>query len=86
MMSRLIVDVSSEQHQIIKTLAATEGKSIKDFVLERILPDSEDGEEAAWDELREILSDRLQSATRSGVSSKSVSDITEETLQGLGKI
>lgn len=85
-MSRLIVDVSSEQHQIIKTLAATEGKSIKDFVLARILPDSEAGEEAAWDELREILSDRLQRTARNGLSSKSVSDITEETLQGLGKV
>lgn len=83
-MSRLIVDVSSEQHQIIKTLAATEGKSIKDFVLERILPDAEAGEAAAWDELRHILSERLQTATQQGVSSKSVSEITEETLQGRG--
>ena len=84
-MSRLIVDVSSEQHQIIKTLAATEGKSIKDFVLERILPESDAGEAAAWDELRHILSERLRSATKQGVSFKSVSEITEGTLQGLGK-
>lgn len=86
MMSRLIVDVSNEQHQIIKTLAATEGKSIKAFVLERLLPDSDDGVDAAWDELKEILSNRLRSVTKKGVSTKSVSDITEETLQGLGKI
>jgi hypothetical protein len=83
-MSRLIVDVSSEQHQIIKTLAATEGKSIKDFVLERILPDTEAGEAEAWDELRNILGERLRTATQQGVSSKSVSEITEETLQGRG--
>ncbi len=85
-MSRLIVDVSSEQHQTIKMLAATEGKSIKDFVLERILPYSDDGEAAAWDELKQILSDRLHSATENGVSSKSVSDITKKTLRELGKI
>ncbi len=85
MMSRLIVDVSSEQHQIIKTLAATEGKSIKDFVLERILPSSDAGEEAAWDELKKVLSDRLRSVSEKGVSLKSVSDITEETLRELGK-
>jgi len=83
-MSRLIVDVSSEQHQIIKTLAAIEGKSIKDFVLERILPDTEAGEAAAWDELRHILSERLRTATERGVSPKTVSEITEETLKGLG--
>lgn len=84
-MSRLIVDVSSEQHQLIKMLAATEGKSIKDFVLERILPRSDKGEAAAWDELREILTARLKSANERGTSQKSVTEITEETLQGLGK-
>ena len=84
-MSRLIVDVSSEQHQIIKALAATEGKSIKDFVLDRILPEAAEGEEAAWDELRDILSTRLRSVAKRGASSKSVTDITEETLAGLGK-
>ena len=84
-MSRLIVDVSTEQHQLIKTLAATEGKSIKDFVLTRILPDTEGDEAAAWDELREILVARLRSATERGTSQKSVAELTEETLQGLGK-
>lgn len=84
-MSRLIVDVSSEQHQIIKSLAATEGKSIKEFVLERILPSTDDGEAAAWGELKQLLDDRLNNLVKLGPSSRSVSEITEDTLKGLGK-
>jgi hypothetical protein len=85
MMSRLVLDVSSEQHQIIKALAATEGKSIKDFMLERVLPQTDAGEEAAWAELKRILSDRLGNVARNGVSTKSVSELTEETLKEFGK-
>lgn len=85
-MSRLIVDVSSEQHQIIKTLAATEGKSIKDFVLERILPQTPAGEAEAWDELKQLLNERLRQVREHGISTKSVTDLTEDTLKGLGKI
>jgi hypothetical protein len=85
MMSRLVLDVSSEQHQIIKALAATEGKSIKDFMLEKVLPDTDEGEAVAWAELKKILSERLQGVAKNGVSSKSISDITEDALKGLGK-
>ena len=46
-MSRLVIDVSSEQHQKIKALASLQGKSIKDYVLDKILTD----EESAMEEL-----------------------------------
>lgn len=84
-MSRLVLDVSSEEHQIIKALAATEGKSMKDFMLARILPSTDDGEAAAWEELKTILASRLQSVTQKGTSKKSISDLTEETLQTLAQ-
>lgn len=86
-MSRLIVDLTSEQHQTIKALAAVEGKSIKEYVLERILPATpEDDEEVAWAELKALLESRIENAKKHGVSRKTVSQITEETLQRLGKI
>ncbi|NKC11834.1 MAG: antitoxin [Gammaproteobacteria bacterium] len=86
-MSRLIVEVSSEQHQMIKALAATEGKTIREYVLERILPASNgDDEQAAWEELKAILHDRIESVKTRGASKRSVSGITDETLQKLGKI
>lgn len=85
-MSRIIVEVSGEQHQVIKALAAVEGKSIKDYVLERILPPSDtEDQSAAWSELKTLLEQRIKNAKDNGISSKSVSDITEETSHQLGK-
>ena len=86
-MSRIIVDVSGEQHQVIKALAATEGKSIKEYVLERILPPTEGGDEqAAWDELKSLLESRIESAKKHGASTASIADITEQKLRELGKL
>lgn len=83
-MSRIIVDVSGEQHQMIKALAATEGKTIKDYVLERILPDASDDEQAGWDALNAVLLARLENVKKHGTSKRSVSEITEDTLRKLG--
>jgi tRNA(Met) C34 N-acetyltransferase TmcA len=82
-MTRLIVDVSTEQHQLIKALAATEGKTIKQFVLEKVLPPTNRNQEEAWDELKSILQDRLEQVSKEGASTRSVSDITEATLRKL---
>ena len=85
-MSRIIVEVTGEQHQLIKALAATEGLSIKDYVLSRILPPTEtDDDNDAWNALREILTSRIRNASFSGVSQRSVSEITEDTLKRLGR-
>ena len=54
-------------------------------MLGRVLPETDEGEAAAWAELKHILAERLRSAAENGVSTKSVSDLTEETLKGLGK-
>ena len=84
-MSRLVLEVSSEQLQIIKALAATEGKSIRDFVLGRVLPKPDGGEAAAWAELKHILAERQRAASETGTSATPVSQLTEETLKGHGK-
>jgi len=84
-MSRLIVDISAEQHQVIKALAATEGKSIKDYVLEKILPTREDANtEAAWNELKSVLAQRIENAQAKGLSSRPITDIMDVTLEKLG--
>jgi uncharacterized protein (DUF1778 family) len=49
-MSRLSIDLTPEQHQKIKAIAAMQGKSIKEYVLNQILPTSSD-EEMALHEL-----------------------------------
>ena len=42
-MNRLSIDLSSEQHKKIKVLASLSGKTIREYVLERLFPDNEVG-------------------------------------------
>nr|WP_312609110.1 hypothetical protein [Agrobacterium pusense] len=37
-MSRLTIDITDQQHQSLKALAALQGKTIKQYVLERLFP------------------------------------------------
>ena len=57
---RLSIDITQEQHKVLKATAAMQGKSIKDYVLERTLPD----EEAALKELEAFLKPRVEEALR----------------------
>lgn len=79
-MSRIIIDVTGEQHQQIKALAALQGKTIKDYVLEKVFSKNKD-DEAAWQELTNILESRIKEAEANPLPSKSFEDITEEVLQ-----
>jgi len=73
---RLSIEISPEQHQRLKASAALQGQSIKDYVLERTLPDS--GEQTALQELEVFLKPRIEAANRGDFSSKSVDDIFNE--------
>jgi hypothetical protein len=37
-MSRLTIDVTEQQHQSLKVMAALQGKSIREYALERLFP------------------------------------------------
>jgi len=79
-MSRISIDVSREEHQRLKAMAALQGKSIKEFVLESTLgstPSTSD-EAAALGELEALLDKRLTNARAGGVSSRTVGDIVEQ--------
>lgn len=80
-MSRLIIDVTGEQHQQIKALAALQGKTIKDYVLERIFPKNQD-EDSAWQELTDILESRIKESEKQLLPTQSFEDVTTEVLQG----
>ena len=41
-MSRISIDVTTEEHQKLKAVAALKGLSIKEYVLERTLGDGEE--------------------------------------------
>ena len=78
---RLSIEVSPEQHQQLKAVAALSGKSIKAYVLERVLPSKqseEDGE--ALRQLEALLEPRLK-AVSEVAGHKTVEQIFEETFQ-----
>ncbi len=82
-MSRLTIDITEQQHQSIKAMAALQGKSIKDYAIERLFPPAAD-EEQALGELKNLLSQRLAEANRGEVSTKSITDVADEALRAGG--
>lgn len=76
-MSRLTIDVTEQQHQTLKALAALEGKTIKQYALERLFP----GDSGALEELKALLSERLAEARRGEVVKGGVSKLAEQFLQ-----
>lgn len=75
---RLSIEVSPEQHQRLKAVAALSGQSIKDYVLDRVLPDiTSESKEQALHQLEAFLEPRLKEA---GLN-KTVQQIFEETHQ-----
>ena len=84
-MSRITVEVTDEQHQQIKAMAAVMGKSIKEFVLERLFPTDTKEEELAWQELKDLLAERIAAAERGEFSTKTFTQVVEEKLAEMGK-
>ena len=75
---RLSIEITPDQHQKLKALAALQGKSIKDYVLERTLPDTDQA--AALRELEDFLEPRLEAARRGEWSEQTVDEIVAQTL------
>jgi len=83
-MRRLSIEITLEQHQKLKAIAALRGKSIKDYVLERVLPSLSDNNNAGDDEalrqLEAFLLPRIEAAERGEISSKTVEQIFNEEI------
>ncbi len=52
-MSRLTIDITDQQHQSLKALAALQGKTIKQYALERLFPGDANADQA-WQELKSL--------------------------------
>lgn len=78
-MSRLTIDMTDQQHQSLKALAALEGKTIKQYALERLFPG--DAEAAlAWDELKSLLKARIEDGLAGKVSKLSIGEILDDEI------
>ena len=80
-MSRLTIDISEQQHQSLKALAALQGKTIKQYAIERLFPGNVDND-PAWQELRGVLTARINDGLAGKVSARSIDDILDEELSG----
>lgn len=82
-MSRLTIDVTEQQHQALKAMAALQGKTIKQYALERLFPRASEEEQALQD-LQALLLQRLAEAQRGEVVDHSIMDVANEVLSGDG--
>lgn len=72
-MSRISIDVTPQQHQRLKAMAALQGKSIKEFVLDCTIGSY--AADSALAELEAILDARVSEAEAEGTSTRTVEEI-----------
>ncbi len=86
-MSRLSIDVTDEQHQLLKAMAALQGKSIKEYILEKVLPAGPQtmAAEEPMQKLEALLQSRLASAHRGEFSDLTVMDIFRQAANNAAK-
>ena len=78
-MSRLTIDMTDQQHQSLKALAALQGKTIKQYALERLLPVQGEGD-PVWSELKDFLTKRIEQGLSGDVTTVSFGQIVDEEL------
>ena len=78
-MSRLSIELTPEQHEQLRTLAALHGQTLKNYILERTLPHFQQKERLSGDgtllRLEAFLKPRIAQATRGEVVKDSVKQI-----------
>jgi hypothetical protein len=77
--SRLTIDITEQQHKALKAMAALEGKSLKQYALEKLFPAAPD-EEQAWADLKTLVERRIAESAAGAVSSKTFDEIVNEEL------
>lgn len=87
-MPRLSIDITAEEHQKLKAIAALRGQSIKAFVLDRTLgetpPVAAMSETEALSALADFLKPRIEEARRGEFSDKSLQDIRQAARKRAG--
>jgi len=80
-MSRISIDVTVEQHNQLKAVAALAGKSLKEYVLEKTLPQKTGEEARALKDLQNFLKPRVEEVKKGLMSKKTVRQIADEVLK-----
>ncbi|NEN97392.1 MAG: antitoxin [Moorea sp. SIO3I7] len=86
-MARLSIEITPKQHQKLKANAALSGKTIKEYVLERCLPDvpinPELSSEEALAQLSAFLKPRIEAAERGEFSPSTFADIKQKARNNI---
>lgn len=82
-MSRLTIDMTEQEHQALKAMAALEGKTIKQFTLERLFS-KDTAAASALGQIKALLAERVEQAQRGELAGGSVTDIAERAIQPSG--
>ena len=78
-MNRISIEIPPEDHKRLEALAALEGQSLEEFVLQRTLAAARGSdEEQAVLALEAILNDRIRRAEAGEVSDQTISEVFEE--------
>jgi uncharacterized protein (DUF1778 family) len=79
-MSRLTIDLTDEQHKNLKAVAALQGKTIRQYSLEKLFPPASD-EDEAWEEFKEFMNKRVDQALDGKFSKRNILDIANDGLR-----
>ena len=82
-MSRVSIDVTPQQHQRLKAMAALQGKTIKEFVLLSTI--GAPSAEAALTELEALLDQRARDAAAKGSTEHTVESVFRQARQGASR-
>ena len=83
-MSRISIEVTPDEHQKLKAMAALQGKSIKSYVIERTLGAAGGTEEEmALEALESLLDARIRRAKSGAISRRTVGAIFKDTFREL---
>jgi hypothetical protein len=78
-MSRLTIDLTDQQHKELKAVAALQGKTMREYAVERLFPQS--GEDADWEAFKAFIGKRVDDAMASEPSKRSILDIAEDGMR-----
>ena len=78
-MSRLTIDVTEQQHQSLKLLAALEGKTIKQYALERLFPQKNSDQDL--DGLKTLIKERIAEAEQGQLEAGSIAELAQKYLK-----
>lgn len=87
-MPRLSIDITPEEHQKLKAIAALKGESIRDCVVKCILSDAPALDEMSGDEavaaLADFLKPRIEQTRQGELFSRTIDDIRREARRQVG--